>query len=125
MIVRKPNRSGFTLVEIMIVVALVGLLATIATPTWVRARTRAQTNTCINNLRQIDGAKQQWSLERKQGPTALPQFSDISGYLKRTVLCPAAGAGATFDTSYEMNDVGTKPTCLKVPSEHFLVETTQ
>jgi prepilin-type N-terminal cleavage/methylation domain-containing protein len=51
------KKAGFTLVEIMIVVAIIGLLAAIAIPNFVRARTTAQQNACINNLRQIDGAK--------------------------------------------------------------------
>src|ERR1035437_9506868 len=53
---REMMSKGFTLVEIMIVVALIGLLAAIAMPSWVRARTTSQTNACINNLRQIFGA---------------------------------------------------------------------
>jgi prepilin-type N-terminal cleavage/methylation domain-containing protein len=56
------SEAGFTLVEIMIVVALVGLLAAIAVPNIVRARTQSQTQACINNLRQIDDASQQWGL---------------------------------------------------------------
>jgi len=107
------------MIEIMIVVALVGLLATIATPTWVRARTRAQTNTCINNLRQIDGAKQQWGLETKQSSTATPLFTDISGYMKHTFVCPAGGSAATFASTYEMQQIDTKPTCL-IDANHFL-----
>jgi len=109
----------------MIVVALIGLLATIATPTWVRARTRAQMNSCINNLRQIDGAKQQWALETKQGPGATPQFDDIKGYLKNEVLCPASGSDQTFNGSYQLNSVALKPTCLKVPATHLLPESSQ
>ena len=61
----KTNRAGgFTLVEIMIVVAIIGLLATIAIPNFVRARLKAQQSACINNLRQLDGAKQTWALVR-------------------------------------------------------------
>ncbi len=121
---RSSRKSGFTLVEIMIVVAIIGLLAAIAIPNFVKARTTSQQNACINNLRQIDGAKQQWALETKQSTNATPGFSDISVYLRNQITCPAAGTDLSFDTSYDMLDVSTKPTCKILPGTHFLTDTT-
>jgi len=83
--------EGFTLVEMMIVVALIGLLAVIAIPIWVHARTTSQTGACISNLRQIDGAIQQWALDTKQGDTATVTAADILPYLKNSVTCPSGG----------------------------------
>jgi prepilin-type N-terminal cleavage/methylation domain-containing protein len=118
--IRQTGNTGFTLVEIMIVVALVGLLASIATPTWVRARTSSQKNTCVNNLRQIEAAKQQWALETKQSTNATPDYSELSGYLKNSASCPAAGTDTTFGGSYEPNDVSTSAACKQSPATHFL-----
>src|SRR5579859_2943881 len=78
--VGKTRAVGFTLVEIMIVVAIIGLLATIAVPNFVMARTVSQSDACINNLRQIDAAKQQWALEFNQPPTAMPAQGSVSPY---------------------------------------------
>src|SRR2546425_1025184 len=111
-------KQGFTLVEIMIVVAIIGLLAAIAIPNFIKARTTAQKNACINNLRQIDGAIQQWALENKKGPVDPVTFPDISNYLKNAVICPSGGS--TFADSYGIDNVGNKPLCQKVPSSHVM-----
>jgi prepilin-type N-terminal cleavage/methylation domain-containing protein len=115
---RTSRNSGFTLVEIMIVVAIIGLLAAIAIPNFVRARTTSQMNACINNLRQIDGAVQQWALETKAAATASVTYALIQPYLKNAVICPAGGT--TFADSYLVTDVATKPTCQKVTATHVL-----
>src|SRR5947208_11700120 len=100
----------------MIVVAIIGLLAAIAIPNFVRARTQSQMNTCINNLRQIDGAIQQWALEQKKDPAATVAFTDIAPYLKNSVICPSGGTA--FSDSYTITDVATKPVCKKVAATH-------
>jgi prepilin-type N-terminal cleavage/methylation domain-containing protein len=118
--IKRAKKSGFTLVEIMIVVAIIGLLAAIAIPNFVRARTTSQMNACINNLRQIDGAKQQWALETKQATNAVPGYTDISVYLKNAVSCPAGGSVTTFGGCYTPNDVATLPVCKILPATHVM-----
>ena len=117
---RNQRNAGFTLVEIMIVVAIIGLLAAIAIPNFVRARTSSQTNACLNNLRQIDGAIQQWALENKAATNAAVVAANVSPYLKALPVCPSAGAAGTFATSYTLVDVATPPVCKIVPGTHVL-----
>ena len=117
--IKTSRIAGFTLVEIMIVVAIIGLLAAIAIPNFVRARQTSQTNACINNLRQIDSAKQQWALENGKSAGDTPADADISTYIGRSgqategsdICCPLSKGTAYGGYKGNYGDMNTLPTC--------------
>ncbi len=119
---KKMNKKGFTLVEIMIVVAIIGLLAAIGIPSFQKARDNSRTKACINNLRMIDAAKEQWAME-ENGNTGDPVVAtDIDSYLRggtAVVICPADST-KTFATSYTINTVGTNSACQIDATNHTL-----
>ena len=87
-----------------------------------KARTSAQTNVCISNMHQIDGAIQLWAAETKQGETAAVTPADVLPHLKNAVVCPSGGK--TFADSYSLTTVQVRPACLKTPATHKLLEET-
>jgi prepilin-type N-terminal cleavage/methylation domain-containing protein len=95
-------KGGFTLVEIMITVAIIGLLAAMAIPGFARARETSQLNAIISNIRIIEGAKDYWALENKKGTGDVPDATDLQPYVKNRLL-PTPVAGET----YNINPVGT------------------
>lgn len=100
----------------MIVVAIIGLLATIALPNFIKARVTAQKNACIQNLKQIDSAKEQWALENKktEGASTAGSESAVDAFMKSAPVCPGGG-------SYTYNAVGTNPSCsLSASNSHTL-----
>lgn len=101
--IQAGRKAGFTLVEIMIVVAIIGLLAAIAVPNFVRARESAQLNSILNNLRLIEGAKDQWALENKKTTGASPTSTSLEVYLRNSEWVQKL-AGET----YLINPIGTQ-----------------
>lgn len=118
--INRKNK-GFTLVEIMIVVLIIGILMAIAVPNFIRARENSRRNTCIANLKQIDSAKEQFAMDNRLSTgsaVTMAQLTDATnGYIKGNApVCPSGG-------TYAVNTVGTNPTCTgngTSPNTHVL-----
>lgn len=104
--VTYTNKSGFTLIEIMIVVAIIGLLAAMAIPNLTRNRDQARLNVIYNNLRVIDQAKMQWAMENKKGHGDVPTAEQIAEYMDKGKFPPTDVVGET----YNINPIGESPT---------------
>lgn len=116
------KNQGFTLVEIMIVVAIIGIIIAIAVPGFIRARSTSRMRSCQENLTKIDGAKEQIALERNLSPgdatatmSVLTDSDSGQGYIKLTPIEPSGG-------SYTVNGIGTDPTCSTGYPGHSLLE---
>ena len=90
---RQPRQTrGFTMVEILIVVLIIGMLLGVATPQFLTSREGAYARSCQHNLKQILGAKERWAMENNQGATDTPNWPDLTPFfVKSTPECPAGG----------------------------------
>jgi prepilin-type N-terminal cleavage/methylation domain-containing protein len=107
----KSLRRGFTLIEIMIVVLIIGILLAIAVPNFVKARESSRTKACVANLKQIQSAKEQWAMDTRSPGTVTPDASALFG-ANAYIAGPATGPVCPANnTAYVVNTVDVNPTC--------------
>ena len=111
----QTKHAGFTLVEIMIVVAIIALLAAIAVPGFLRARKRSQASKILNDLRMIDGAVDQYAIETGRTSGATVNTADWTNYLKKDTLLYNSGQ-SLLGSDYGVQQVDTLPT---VPANDY------
>ncbi|MDD5350668.1 MAG: prepilin-type N-terminal cleavage/methylation domain-containing protein [Chthoniobacteraceae bacterium] len=112
----NKRRGGFTLVEIMIVVAIIALLATFAVPSFMRARLRTQATACKEDLRQIDQAIDQWAMENNKKKGDTPTGTDLAAYIKEnSTLYTALKASPIVDTLGSTINIPALGSPLQVP----------
>lgn len=109
----KLNKKGFTLVEIMIVVLIIGLLAAIAIPSFTRARGRARANLCVNNLRLIDHAKEQVAMEENRAVGVAVTVAEVTPFMRNATM-PVCPEGNVAYTDASVGNVGAPPVCPQV-----------
>jgi len=88
---KMKNKSGFTLVEIMIVVAIIGLLSAIGIPAFKKVRNKSQNNACRSTQRQIDTAKEMYAIESGKSNGSSVTLEKVAEYMKNPPACPASG----------------------------------
>lgn len=104
---KNQRQNGFTLIEIMVVVAIIGILASLAVPNLLHAISKSRQQACAVNRKNIDGAKLQWALDNHEPPEAMPTETQLYGgttYIDHRPECPAHG-------DYTLHSVGEKCTC--------------
>ncbi len=115
----SKNRGGFTLVEIMIVVAIIALLAAIAVPNFLRARKRSQATRCLEDLRIIDSADDQYAIENNKSTGDLVVWTDVQNYLKTGSVLYSSGGADLFGNLYNTTAQFSVDTIPKLNSNTF------
>jgi len=91
-------------IVVVVVVAFMGVVVAAFLQAFIRARTTPAMNACVNNLRQLDGAKQSWALEKHAITSDIPTWDQLRPYLSRPLVCPQGG-------TYTLERVGEPPRC--------------
>lgn len=114
---RVRTQRGFTLIEVMIVISILGILFNIAAPSLFKARESARRRACITNLRRIDAAKEQYTLisKRRDGQAVVGGLNTLvtGGYLKTLPRCPST------NVNYNVRPIGQNPTCQRAAQGHI------
>lgn len=126
---KRTNRKGFTLVEIMIVVAIIALLATIAVPSFLRVRKRSQATRILEELRLVANAKDQWAIEKNKVGADEPKWTDLKPYFKKGSSLEAQDDGDTGKDSlghdFTLGAVDTAPNAATETMTEFKEVTTK